>query len=288
MSEAKVYSPEMRPLTAKYSVELGYSFNTLLGDNLTWWKNAVMNQDMDFVILVDGNEGSGKSVLAMQIAQFLDIDGIIDINTQLCFYPEEVKKAILNLKKFKAIVWDEARRGLNRRRSTEKVNIEMTDLFAECRQHNLFLVVVMPSFYDMDMNLAVWRSRALVHVWYDWNHQDIDKPLRRGYFRFYSEQGKKKLYCDRLLRRMYKYPLLRGDCFDATFTNYYVVDEEQYRMKKRKAENKYSEEKDKGRCPNCGGGSFRFIFSQNKRACRLCGWKGEAQPKEGRSVNHKM
>lgn len=215
---------------------MGFSFNTRKAKNLLLWRNAVLHQDIDCAILVDGAEGGGKSVEAQQVAAFLDIEHHIDIETQMCFTPQQFKDSVTSLKKGKAIIWDEARRGVNRRRSTQDVNLEITDMLAECRQNNLFLVIVMPSFYDMDMNVAVWRSRALIHVWYDWNVEEKEQPLVRGFFRFYNEEGKKRLYTNKLLRTQYSYPYIKDHCFDGTFTNHYVVDESSYREKKKAAE----------------------------------------------------
>lgn len=246
---------KFRKLRSKYSVMLGFPFNIKLGDNLSRWRNAVLHQDIDCVIIVDGKEGAGKSVHALQIGYMLDVEHSIDINTQVCYTPEEVKEAITTLKRGKAIVFDEARRGFNRRRSTEKVNIELTDLFAECRQNNLFLVVVMPSFYDMDMNIAVWRSRVLVHVSYTWDLDNEKQPLVRGNARFYNEIGKKNMYCNKRRRMMYQYPYLKNECFDYTFPHHYVVDEAVYRAKKRAAESAYRTKEDNNKtiCPDCGG-----------------------------------
>ena len=251
---------------------LQFPFNIKLGDNLDRWRNAVLNQDIDCVVLVDGKEGSGKSVHALQIAFMLDIEHSIDLDTQVCYTPEEVKIAITTLKKGKAIVFDEARRGLNRRRSTEKVNIDLTDLFAECRQNNLFLVVVMPSFYDMDMNIAVWRSRALVHVSYTWDLENKAQPLVRGFARYYNEIGKKNMYCNKHYRTMYKYPYLKNECFDYTFPHHYVVDEALYRAKKREAEAEYRV-KDKGGkqpCGNCGSEDVRYNRKSKEYVCNKC------------------
>lgn len=230
-----------RPLSSEFSVQLGFSFDRSLGRNMMPFKVATLHQDFDYGILVDGPEGSGKSVFAQQIACFLDKDNRIDLDKQICFTPDEVKKAITTLEKGKAIVWDEARRGLNRRRSTQEINLEITDLLAECRQNNLFLVVVMPSFYDMDMNVAVWRTRALVHVWYELDLERLkyNEPLVRGFFRFYNEQGKKNLYTNKILRQRYEYPYLRDQSFEGRFPHHYVVDENKYRAKKRKSEEDY-------------------------------------------------
>lgn len=236
-----------RPLSTEVSKNLGFFFDARLAKNLTWWRNAVLNQDIDFAMIVDGAEGSGKSVMGMQIAYFLDIEHQIDLKTQVCYYPEQFKTAVLSLKPGKAIIWDEARRGLNRRRSGGDVNLDITDLLAECRQHNLFLIIIMPSFYDMDMNVAVWRTRCLVHTWYNWDKDKPITPLQRGFFRFYNEAGKKRLYTNIELRKQYAYPYIHNCSFDRQFKEHYVVDEKEYRKLKKEAELAYRNKRENPR-----------------------------------------
>lgn len=265
-----------RPLSSKYSVELGFSFDKWLGSNLELWRNAVIHQDIDCFILVDGKEGSGKSVHALQVAHFLDIERKIDLEKQVCFTPEEVKKAITTLPKFKAIVYDEAKRGLNRRRSTENTNLELTELFAECRQNNLFLVVVLPAFHDLDMNVAVFRSRVLIHVYYKWDLDNRDAPLVRGFARFYNEEAKKYIYCNKSLRQQYKHPRHK-DSFDYRFPHFYVVDEDLYRQKKKEAVQDYNKDKKpKIVCKGCGSAQIRYIKSKEVYSCRKCPTKTKA------------
>jgi hypothetical protein len=268
-------------LTAKYSTELGFSFNTNLGSNLEILKNAVMKQDFDAAILVDGSEGSGKSVIGMQIAYMLDKDHHLDLKTQICFYPEQFMTAVKTLDRGKAIVWDEARRGLNRRRSIKNINLSITDMLAECRSRNLFLIIIMPSFYDMDMNVAVWRSRALVHVWYTWDKNDKEMPLRRGFFRFYNEEGKKNLYTNKMTRQRYDYPYLHNMSFDATFINWYVVDEQEYKRLKKEAQNTLGKEdnvvanlKDKETFKVAQGEVLYYLKEGDY--CRMGAWKSLA------------
>jgi hypothetical protein len=220
-------------LSAKYSLEMGFSFHTHLGENLSIWKKAVLNQDIDCAVIIDGKEGAGKSVFALQIAAFLDKEHNLDPFKQICWTPDAFVQAVGTLEKGKAIVWDESRRGLNRRRSGQEVNLKITDMLAECRQHNLFLVIVMPSFYDMDMNVAVWRTRILIHVNYHWDLTNEENPLVRGDFRFYNENGKLKLYTNPDLRKQYAYPYLPNDSFDGTFVRHYPVDEKLYKKLKR-------------------------------------------------------
>lgn len=248
-----------RPLSSKYSVELGFSFDEWVGDNCTLWRNAVINQDMDCMILIDGKVGSGKSVWGMLLATFFDIERKLDVETQICFTPDELKKAINTLPKYKSVIYDEAMRGLNRRRATEKETVELVELFAECRQNNLFLIVILPSFYDLDMTQAVWRSKILCHIYYKWKPQDSEKnrkyPLWRGFGTFYNENAKLQMYSNKAWRQQYYYPNLK-ECFTFRFPNHYVVDEARYRERKREAIKRYSEkdkEKKASLCPECNG-----------------------------------
>lgn len=254
-------------LVSPYSVELGFSFNINLGKNLELLRNAVLNQDFDAAIIIDGKEGAGKSVLAMQIAHFLDVDRSVDIKRQICWTPDQFKYAVTHNAKGKAIVWDEARRGANRRRSTTDGNIEITDMLAECRQRNLFLVIVMPSFYDMDLNIAMHRTRVLIHVMFDWNSGDPNKPLRRGRFRFYNDTAKGDLYTDKILRTRYKYPPKPGLSFDGEFPHHYVVDEEKYRHAKRLSLRDFSKD-DESVCPVCKLKMDKFLLKKGVNRCR--------------------
>jgi hypothetical protein len=238
-----------RPLSAEFSLLLGFRFSTRLGKNLQILRDATLKQNFDACIIVDGKEGSGKSVLAQQVAAFMDVEHKIELS-QVCFRKDDVMKLALSLPKGKAIVYDEARGGLNRRRSMDDVNIELTDMLAEIRQRNLFFIFVMPSFYDMDMNVAVWRTRCLIHVFYDWNIESSE-PLVRGSFRFYSEEGKKQLYCNKYYRQSYAYPFLNDNSFDDRFGDHYVVDKEEYIKKKAEAA-RYYIQKDPYKCSECG------------------------------------
>lgn len=183
--------------------------------------DAVINKDWDCVCLVDGEEGSGKSVMAQQLGHMLSVDGVELDN--IVFTPRQFKKGILNSERFSTIIWDEARGGLNSRRSMSSVNNTIVDMLAEIRQKNLFVVIVMPTFYDMDKNVAMWRSRFLIHV--------FTEEMRRGYFRFYGREEKKLLYLRGRKEYSYSKSLVKPS-FPGTFGNYYMVDEKAYREKK--------------------------------------------------------
>lgn len=223
-----------RPLSAKYSVELGYSFDTNLGDELMWWRNAVLHQDIDCTIVIDGKEGAGKSLLAQQVARFLDKDRVLTLD-QVEFTFKSFQDRVRNIGKGRAVIYDEAGRSTDRRGSGSKENRDFNQFLRECRAYNVFLIIVMQSFYDMDMVSAVWRSRVLLNVDYKWDKTNPERPLVRGVARFYNEAAKKRLYTDDFTRRNYSYPFVEGS-FDFRFPGHWVLDHEAYKEKKMKAE----------------------------------------------------
>jgi len=141
-------------------------------------RERVVNHDADFVIVIDGEEGSGKSVLAQQLASVLDPNFNID---KICFNAEEFMKAIRDKNRIAGdcIVLDEAFSGLNSRQSLSKINRAVVGLATEMRQLNLFVIIVLPSFFDLDRYFALWRCRALFHVY-------LNKKGNRGQYKVWK------------------------------------------------------------------------------------------------------
>lgn len=223
-------------LKTDFSKALGFAFDSTLGNNLSILRHATINQDFDCVGVIDGNEGGGKSLFAQQIGRFLDVDHEITAD-QIVFNAKQFKESINKLKKFKVIIWDEAIMGLYNRRSMSDDNIGIIEILAQCRQRNLFLLLILPSYYSLDRYAAVHRSRFLIHVKYFFKPDPEDThPLVRGFFRFYNEEGKKRLYTNEYLRKTMSYPGLSGCYFDGRFSNTgYLVDREAYLAKKNEA-----------------------------------------------------
>lgn len=182
--------------------------------------NSAIKQDWDMVILVDGEEGGGKSVMAQQCAKYNDPTLCLD---RIVFTPHDFRKAIMNAEKYQAVVYDEAYTGLNSRATMSLINRTLISMLAEIRQKNLFVYVVMPTFFDLDKYAAIWRSRALIHIY-------TTKGFKRGFFTFFNKQRKKDLYI--LGKKFYSYGKPPSN-FHGRFTNHYTVNETEYRLKKR-------------------------------------------------------
>lgn len=187
-------------------------------------KKRVLTKDRDWVCVIDGEEGSGKSVLAQQIAMYLDPTFNMD---RIVFNSDDFLKIIKDpkTKKGSAIVLDEAFAAANSRSSLTEVNRAMIGVATEMRQKNLFVIFCIPSFFDLDKYFALWRCRALFHVYFT-NDED------RRYVIFSKEQ-KKMLYL--LGKKTYSYAKPHSNFPPFQFSNFYTVDEDEYRLKKAEA-----------------------------------------------------
>ena len=192
-----------------------------LKNNLDSCKAAI-KKDWDMIFVIDGKEGSGKSVMAMQCAYYCDPSP--DLIDRITFTPDSFKKAVLNAKPFQAVIYDEAHSGLNARASMSLINRNLISMLTEIRQRNLFVFIVLPTFFDLDKYVALWRSRALIHVY--------TNGSQRGLFAAYNTKKKMMLYLKG--KPFYKYNVQTPN-FHGKFSNFYPVDEAEYRKRKAMA-----------------------------------------------------
>jgi len=186
-------------------------------------------RDKDCFIALDGNEGSGKSTLALQIGKF--VDPTLDLS-RVVFDAETFRAAILKAKKGQCVIFDEAFTGLSSRASLSGVNRTLVSLMMQIRQKNLFVIMVLPTFFLIDKYVALFRSRALIHVY--------ECSGRRGYFKVYNRRKKKLLYL--LGKATYSYSGAKWKVstnFKGRFHGVFALGdnemEEKYREKKLKA-----------------------------------------------------
>lgn len=186
-------------------------------------KRAVINKDRDYVLVIDGEEGSGKSVLAMQIAAYLDPQ--FNAN-KLCFNADQFIDTIKHTSKYSCVVLDEAFSASSSRASLTEVNRAMVGIGTEMRQQNLFVIMVIPSFFDLDKYYALWRCKALIHVYFT-------NDGGRGRYYIFPKTAKKLLYLNG--KRFYNYTKPKSPFPVCRFTKFYPIDERLYRTKKAEA-----------------------------------------------------
>lgn len=181
----------------------------------------VHKKDKDWVCLIDGEERAGKSVFAQQLAKTLDPSFT---HERMCHTGEEFKNAIINAKKHEAIVFDEAINGLDVKGSLSRLNRELVRLMMEMGQKNLFVIVVLPTFFMLDKYVVFFRSKGLFHVY--------ENRGRQGFWRYYGKVKKRMLYIQGKKYYNYGWPRTRRR---GRFNETYLIDENEYRAKKRRA-----------------------------------------------------
>jgi len=202
----------------------GYRIAPIFARELDKVKKRVLNKDRDFVCVIDGEEGVGKSVLAMQIAAYFDPAFNID---KIVFNSDDFLKLIKDpkTKKGSCIILDEAMNAANARGSLTEVNRSMQGVASEMRQKNLFILMIIPSFFDLDKYFALWRCRALIHLYFT--------PEEDRHYIIFPKEQKKLLYLTG--KKTYSYSKPKSPFPPFTFPNYYPVDEQEYRFRKERA-----------------------------------------------------
>lgn len=181
---------------------------------------SLKDKDKDYVMLVDGYEGSGKSTFSMQIGRY--IDSSLNL-PNICMTAEEFKNAIVNAKKGQCIIYDEAVTGLSSGDSITKIGRLLKSMMMQMRQKNLFIIIILPTVFELNKYAVLSRARCLFHVY--------ENSGRRGYFVGYNRKDTKNTYL--LGKKNYTYRVRTN--FKGRFYGKYVIDEEEYRKKKQEA-----------------------------------------------------
>jgi hypothetical protein len=230
-------------------------------------KKALKN-DWDMRGIIDGVSGSGKSVFAQQVAYL--IDPTININ-RVCFNPVEFQNAVVNAKRYQAIIFDESLTGLNTRRAMSNTNVVLNNFISQIRQKNLFILFVLPSFFDLDKAQAIHSTKFLFTIY--------TRNGKRGYWRAYNSHAKTKLYVDGKKTYSYKVNATRH----GRFCKYYIIDEKEYRKKKEKTLKKYEVDVSEEKKPQVSKAEQRLL-EQTNNAIEFMRGRGMTIASIGRAV----
>ena len=235
-------------------LKVGYNINRLLAENLSGVP-AHLNKDWDCIGIISGRNRVriGKSSMAFQCAYYVawllaggkmcveedtpDYGEILKRPTKevkfdlshVVFDPESLMKLGHDLPPKSVIVYDEGRAGLESKSTMMSVNRMVEDFMQECGQYNHFLLIVLPDFFTLNKNFATDRSMFVIDVFTDDNY-------RRGFFNFFSEKKKERLYSfgRKLLGSTARYHATIPD-FYGSFSKWIPFDREDYSSLKKKA-----------------------------------------------------
>lgn len=130
----------------------------------------------DFVIVVDGREGSGKSTLALQMKAMFDEYYNLD---HVLFDATSMIETMRFAPRGSCVLVDEAIISLYKREALRDFQMTLVKAFSIVRARNLFFILVLPNFNDLDPNIRTrCNYRFYAHA----------KRGQRGYLDVYQPQ----------------------------------------------------------------------------------------------------
>lgn len=191
-----------------------------LKKNLDNVKDSVYNKKWDYFVVIAGIPRVGKSTFAQQIASYLDPTFNID---RFCFTAREYIEKSSKLTKGQAIILDESFADLNTNLSRSPEFVALINHMQVIGQNNLFHILVLPDFFSLAKNVALFRASHLFVIYaVDYN---------RGRFAAFGRENKSKLYEDG--KRYTNYQAVEPN-FRGRFVSKWLVDEEEYNKRKKK------------------------------------------------------
>ena len=180
-------------------------------------KSKLISKDKDYVMLIDGYEGVGKSTFAQQAGMYVDPTLCLD---RICMTADEFKNAIIKAEKGQCVIYDEAVTGMSSGESITRIGRLLKSMMMQMRQKNLFVIVILPSVFELNKYAVLSRARSLFHMY--------EASGRMGYWVGYNKKDLRQLYLKGKKTYSYKvYSMFRG-----RFGGKYTVNEEAYRKKK--------------------------------------------------------
>ncbi len=155
--------------------------------NLNQIKNSVLNKDFDYLAIVCGVVGVGKSTFSQFICKYLD--PTFTIKDRMCFTAMGEKGLIertTNGKKGQAFILDESFCDLNTRVTRSSDFLAVINHLQLIRQKGLYIILCLPNFFDLSKGIAVFRASHLFVVYHS--------KFQRGFFGGFGRPEKRKLY----------------------------------------------------------------------------------------------
>jgi len=123
---------------------------------------ARAKMDNDMVLAITGEEGSGKSSLALQMAAYMD--PAFDPVKQVVFSGDQFARTAVDLPKYSAIILDESISGGFSRDAGAGTNKRLAKFLTVSRELNLLCFILWPNIRWLDPILKEHRCKWNVHI----------------------------------------------------------------------------------------------------------------------------
>jgi len=175
--------------------------------------------NLDAVLVVDGDEGFGKTTISFQIAYYASyLLGRNFDHTNVFFNLDKMIEFGKNNSK-QVIVWDEAALGGLSEEWNSIAQKKLLKFVMIARKKNHFLVMNIPKFFKLREYLILDRAIGLVHVY-------SPDQITRGRLAYYTKKAKENLFYDWKRSKKRNYKLYYS--FREVFTKFIPIDEEKY------------------------------------------------------------
>ena len=193
-------------------------------------------EDMTFLGIIYSSTlevGTGKSVLATQIGEaWTELINKkygknipYSVENNVVWKPKDLIEKAKKIPPYSFILLDE----WEDNSYWSELGVSLRQFFRKCRQMNLFMICIIPNWFQLPLSYAVSRSIFAIDVRFD------DK-LDRGNFAFYNFPTKRMLYING--KRQHNYKVCKPT-FMGKFPDGYGVEEKEYRRLKREDMDEY-------------------------------------------------
>lgn len=162
----------------------GFDIDQQILNMLLLIRRKTFERDSETVIVMYGDVGCGKSLLAMRWAYV--IDQTINLK-RVCFDPEEFVEAVTTSKK-QVVIGDEAIGMFFSRQAMTGVNKDLIELMNQARQRNLVMIFCIPDLTLLDQ-FILSKAKLIVRVW------ESNKQRKKGH-KVAHYKGHHELYTD--------------------------------------------------------------------------------------------
>lgn len=186
--------------------------------NLDEVKDSVLNKGWDYVAIVAGIVGVGKSTFAQKICKYLD--PTFNAKDRICFTgsgKDGLVERTAHAKLGQAYMLDESFADLNTKVSKGSDFVKIMNHLQLIRQKGLYLILCLPNFFDLSKGIAVFRTSHLFVIYHD--------GFNRGYFAAFGRDKKRELYVKG--NKFIDYNIVKPN-FRGRFTKEWLADQDLY------------------------------------------------------------
>lgn len=179
--------------------------NHHLKDTLDMAIERVTKHNWDYVCVIAGLPGSGKSTFARTPAKYCCkwFD-----ESYIAFTGDDFIRITNDCPKYSSVILDESFQSMNSKVTMTEDFLRIINHLQIIRQKNLFIFLCLPNFFDLSKNIAVFRTSHLFVVY-------ATDEGQRGRFMAFGRKQKRKLYI--LGNRFMDYDCVRSN-FNGSFS----------------------------------------------------------------------